>query len=900
MKIKSLFKKDKDSINLEILTEKQMQLNNNIKQELAYDLCVDDIEPVMKGPDAGKYVIFNGEIIAQAILIAIRDKYNPNQKGFGKHYKIGTVSKIIRTARVSGASVLLGHNEITISYDKEAVMLNNAHKKTAQVDAQTRQGIATTSNSLYNTFAKRDVIAHTAVTFDDDDHYSWFALSCVVLSKDKDKVDEVMSRIKMDLDIGSIRHVLPRYGQLSAIKAAIPFSSQIDARYLQKVNKRTIAAMLPLRNDYAEFPLEGPIICSDAETGRPIKICPTKQNPENTFILSPPGSGKTTMILNLASHAIGNDDNVWIIEPKNEDADGTDYINFAEEYHGTVARWGPDGINPSIFIIFYDKDRMGTDIKSYRKAKDDWFDVVENYYRARLGGLNERQAGLLIKSLIDNYIRIGVIDKDGNPINTEKWDIPGALAWPSENDLRVFWKKEYENKDSIYYHDRSIDALIMNTMKSEPGGPLWWAANSHEHFKMYDEENGEKKTGLRIFDISQLPDNMKSAVAIQIMGMCNTLYFPKPNDGKQRIRTYLIFDEVGKLSKVPVLVPYMERCLREGRAPGVTGIFATQDPKLDPDFLDMVKANCKNLFILNNLDPMNIDMFMTAFKIPEQFRGGLMQKTQGQGYYFRNRKGLKIKVEVDEMPEEAMLKSKRGAENSDVECATAHGFEVEDCYREIYEERGFFTPAWLKSEEQKDYPGFKNYTPYDPIGHGGSMSGWIRKDIIKEYKDLKKDGKEMQDRIGPEGEIHYCCVCRIAGWMIRHGFPNVQMHLRDKADITWGEVDNTGKLVNPGISGCLEYEGETTHKDVDEWNGKLERARAFGFKYIIFTGKSTICGEMKGKKGSLVSEFVFPQGEKNLLKELERIRDKMAECKMQNQSINNAFNEQNETLEHSA
>ena len=110
MKIKSLFKKDKDSVNLEILTEKQMQLNDNIKQELAYDLCVDDIEPVMKGPDAGKYVIFNGEIIAQAILIAIRDKYNPNQKGFGKHYKIGTVSKIIRTARVSGASVLLGHN----------------------------------------------------------------------------------------------------------------------------------------------------------------------------------------------------------------------------------------------------------------------------------------------------------------------------------------------------------------------------------------------------------------------------------------------------------------------------------------------------------------------------------------------------------------------------------------------------------------------------------------------------------------------------------------------------------------------------------------------------------------------------------------------------------------------
>jgi hypothetical protein len=525
---------------------------------------------------------------------------------------------------------------------------------------------------------------------------------------------------------------------------------------------------------------------------------------------------------------------------------------------------------------------------------------VENYYRARLGGLNERQAGILIKSLIDNYIRIGVIDKDGNPINTEKWDVPGALAWPSENDLRVFWKKEYDNPNSIYYKDPSIDALIMNTMKSEPGGPLWWAANSHEHFKIYDEENGKKKTGLRIFDISQLPDNMKNAVAIQIMGMCNTLYFPKPNDGQPRKRTYLIFDEVGKLSKVPVLIPYMERCLREGRAPGVTGVFCTQDPKLDKDFLDMIKANCKNLFILNNLDPMNIDLFLDAFKIPEQYMTGLMQKTTGKGYYFRNRKGLKIRVELDEMPKNAMLNSKRGMQNSNATCATAHGFEVEDCYRKIYEERGFFLPAWLKGEPQKNYPGFKNYTPFDPIGHGGSMSCWIRKDLIIYGDGLTKLGKPKQDLIGPEGEIHYCCVCRIAGWMMRQGFPNVEMHLRGKADITWGEVDENGNLVDPENSGCLEYEGETTHKDISDWNGKLERARALGYKHIIFTGKSTVCAEMKGKKGSLVGEFVFPQGEANLLKELERIRDEIAECKMRNLSINRAFTQETEVCKASA
>ena len=183
--------------------------------------------------------------------------------------------------------------------------------------------------------------------------------------------------------------------------------------------------------------------------------------------------------------------------------------------------------------------------------------------------------------MIDNYIRIGVIDKDGNPINTEKWDVPGALAWPSENDLRVFWKKEYENPNSIYYKDPSIDALIMNTMKSEPGGPLWWAANSHEHFKIYDEENGKKKTGLDI-DISQLPDNMKMRLQSKLWE-CAILSISKPNDGKPRKRTYLIFDEVGKLSKVPVLIPHGKMPQR-GAGSGGYRVFCTQDPKLDKDF----------------------------------------------------------------------------------------------------------------------------------------------------------------------------------------------------------------------------------------------------------------------------------------------------------------------------
>lgn len=886
MSIKTWIQKRKHAKLIKNLAEKQMNANADIRQEIAFELCMGDVDPVMKGPDAGKIVIFNGDMYAQAILIAVRDKYNPHAQGFDKHYKISTINKIIRTARTSGASVLLGHNEITISQGKEAGMLRDANKSTELVEAQVNTGNATVTNKMYNSLAKKKVEKHTAITFDGDDHYSWFAMSCVVLSKDKEKVYHVMSAITRDLDIGGIRYSLPRYGQLGAIKAAIPFSSQIDARYLKKVNKRTIAAMLPLRNDLAEFPLEGPIFCTDEATGRPIKIFPTKQNPENTIIVGPPGSGKTTMILNLISHAIALGYHVKLIEPKNEDGDGTDYLNFFIQYNGGIARWGPGGVNPDPLIIFYDKKRMGTSPESYRKAKDDWFEVVQNYYRARMGGLNERQSGLLTKLLIDIYMQRGVINEDGDPINTEKWDEPGAIAWPSPHEFRTYWKEQYENKGSIYYHDPSVDALIMNTMNDEPGGTLWWLANSHEHMNL-----GEN---LQLFDISQLPDSLKSATSIQIMGACNSMYFPKPQDGTPREQTLLIYDEVKNLSQTKELIPYMERSLTEGRAPGITSVFGMQHPLKNKAFMKTIKANSKNLVILDNLDPMNIDEFIEVFKIPEQYRSRLMQKGSGHGIYFRNRHGVNIRVEVDEMPGKALFESERIDGFINGKCSTDHSFEVKDPYREIFENEGFFITKWLKSKVNTTYPGFKNYNPFNPVGNGGSCSAWIRKDLVEEREGLKADGTPKQDLIGPEGEIHYCSVNIIYGWLKDNRFPNVRVHHTDNADITWGEEDEDGKLIDPENSGCIEYTGDGTNEDVDGWNGKLKRAREHKFRHIIFTGKSTVCGEMQGKKGSLVGEYVIPQGPNNLLKELERIRDEMFEKNEEKITISNALTDQTE------
>ena len=847
MSIKSYFQNRKKAQRDEQIITKQSQAL--VTQEIAFMACVNDMKPVTSGPDAGYYVWINKNTLAQGILIGRQDKLNPMQHGYDKHYKINTVSKILTIAKQEKAQVLISHKYITISREIEAIMLKTTKHKSAVVKRQIETGEATTSNITYNSLAERDTNKQTAVVYDGDDHYSWFAMPVVVTGHNKLIVDKVVSRIRAALVRGGIRCEIPQFAQLDVIKAALP-TNQINAKFLQPVNNRTIMSMLPLKNPDAAFPKIGPVICTNAETMAPIKLCPTPQSAEGTIVIGPPGSGKTTLFCNLISHAIGLGYHVKLIEPKNEDSDGTDYINFCNEYDGGISRWGPDGVNPNLLTIYYDKAYMGTSPASYRKAKDDWFEVVQNAHRAWMGGLNERQSGLLTKLLIDIYKQRGVIDEDGNPINTELWDVPGALAWPSEHEFRSFWKEMYEAPGSIYYHDPSVDALIMNTMNAEPGGTLWWWANSHEHMDL--------GKNLQLFDISQLPDNMKSAVSIQIMGACNSLYFPKPANGHERVKTLLIFDEVRNLSQTKELVPYMERSLTEGRAPGITPIFGMQNPLKNKEFMDTLKSNCKNLIILDNLDEMNIDIYMDTFKIQEKYRSGLLLKGCGHGHYFRNRRGTKIRVEVDEMPTQAVLESKRGQEIKPEKAATALAFGVEDAVREIYENEGFFIDNWVIGKAQKTYPGFTDYRVQDPLSTG-RIYARIRTDKIKFIDGKTVDGDDKQDKVGVEGYKHYSTACILSGWINQHKLPNATINHSDKWDI------ESGNLL------CIEIEGSTNHT-VEKLNEKLKAARSAGFKHIIFTGTGAVCNEMMYAEGSLVGEYVYPYGNK-LLRKLEEITE---------------------------
>jgi hypothetical protein len=184
----------------------------------------------------------------------------------------------------------------------------------------------------------------------------------------------------------------------------------------------------------------------------------------------------------------------------------------------------------------------------------------------------------------------------------------------------------------------------------------------------------------------------------------------------------------------------MEKSLTEGRAPGITAFFGMQHPLKDKGLMDTLKANCKNLFILDNLDEMNIDIYMSTFKINEKYRLGLMMKGSGHGHYFRNRVGTKFLVEVDEMPANATFESTRGQLPIPKKATTGAGFEIEEAVRNIYENEGFFVDSWvIGSDGHKSYPGFTDYRVQDPVSTG-RIYAMIRTDKIKFANEIYGTG----------------------------------------------------------------------------------------------------------------------------------------------------------------
>jgi hypothetical protein len=373
------------------------------------------------------------------------------------------------------------------------------------------------------------------------------------------------------------------------------------------------------------------------------------------------------------------------------------------------------------------------------------------------------------------------------------------------------------------------------------GGDYWWMANCKESVDLDND--------LIIFDISQLADNIKNAMSILIMGAVSTRYFPKPNDGTKRRRTYLFFDELGKLLQTPQMIPHVERGFKEARASYITTVVCTQDPEIDEKVLKIIKVNCSNIFLLSNLKQSSIKIFEKVFCLNEKHRPRLLQKGQGIGLYIREPYATNIRISLTGMEEKALLQSEGIAEIRSAEVRDQCSFSLDKEVQWIKDKHGFICENWCEGETT--FPSYEYYNVTDCFGNG-TVNVWIDKDRIEKAKD-----EEHKDKALNQGYKHYSFACQLAGEIVKMGFPEeiVKVNHYNDVDISIGNF--------LGIE--IEMpESKNTKKD---WQEKKQSAES-AYSRVIFTCPSDLEKDIKNAIGRA---FVFPRGI-NLKRELEKCK----------------------------
>lgn len=877
------------------------------KQDLAFLACPDDI---VSDPD-GNYIYINGRTVASSILVGKQNINISFQPNYGDEFLDRfSVEELINISKKEGTAVIWCHIEIPISGEKHNKMFGERINQNERSKIKDKNGDMNSRNAVFNKQAGEKLERNIKASMKGE-RYVYFALIGVVLGKSKKDVDAVIDNIHSKLKDSQIKSIRPKRGHLYSIRMCLP-TNIIHSKFLQIVTATTSAAFLPLRDNSALDEQKGPIFCRDALTKIPIRVNPDLKNPDNTLLITPTGNGKTAVSCAWAGRVVDSGEaKAYMVMPKNENRNkghtkGTDYKTFCEIKSGELVDFSNDGLIPGLLVIPFDEKLFGNKTWAYQLSADNHYDHVENAVGAWLGKeLTPGQKVAQSKRLKKLYQERGILDAKGKVINIQDWGNPDKIKWPSYPEIRnMIW--ETRNPKTNIIPNPSDRSLYDATAKAGEGMPYYRYLSSTRRIRT--EKN------LVVFDLSGLPKNLSDAYCIYLMEYINLAYLPKDPDQPVK-RVYVFWDEIHDLMENYVTAPELIKGARKGRAELVTNIYSTQDTVLPADNFKTLKANCRNIFLFCNLNDTNVDDVMKAFNIDDAYREGLKRQGYEIAYLLRDGFTRDVELTLTKFERQHLFGEKYSSENlsdgqGDEQVAVS-GFAVDECVQNILDYEGFFNEDDVVSGALDDYgPEYKYYNLQNPFGPG-SENCWIRKCLIKL---AEKPGN--QDIIGPEGQkgveghIHYGMGCMSLGWMRRYNrsfpnnqpFPNVRYDHTGGPDIVWGEFDDKGNLLDCENSGCIEIEGNGSH-GLKDWNGKVDRAQASGYKNIIFTGDGTTCKEMKNTKPPLdadyinkVKPYVIPQG-KQFLRKLEDIATEYINRKPQVLSRFEAVTEETEVLE---
>lgn len=534
----------------------------------------------------GKTAIINEETESGCIWIGAPSPINPMVPGFPKNLRPVVLDSILDTMISEDAQIMLTQTLIK----RESLDESNAVDDTlGEIEKAKETQIQQSGRySRRYDYAADDVEMYSRQSYDGDHKTFRHSMVARVDGATRKEVEEIVSMLKFNLDGQNILTELPFGGHLRSIKAGLPTNEIIEETFTD-VQGNTAAMMWPARNPIQTMSRKGVLLGFHSDAKIPLFADFESDDfmSKHFAVFGGSGTGKTTTELYIDYNAAAVNCDYIHISPK-EDM-GTSHLNAIKALNGPLLKIGEGTeYDPNPWMVYFDPATMGESTTARRHAyRRTQISLKKNIEFLIGANFSTPMRAAFVATSKATYLKSGLVDKKGNPLNIEKW--PDGKNWPSYGDWRKTceeWLQD-ESKKSKW---KSIQALLDNTEDMEEGNAWDWM-NNHNTF----DPTGRFIT----IDVSGLEDGVKEAITILLMDIINMrMKTPSLDAYKRKRRTIVTLDEGAALLQNPVMAKYIVKLIREARSGKCSICFDNQDLDGAASILPVLKANTDFIILM--------------------------------------------------------------------------------------------------------------------------------------------------------------------------------------------------------------------------------------------------------------------------------------------------------------
>lgn len=707
--------------------------------------------------DDGKGLTFNGNMKSQLFYIASPSKTDITESGLRKTADPFILDKMMEAVYEKHMDFTLSQLLYKMSSWEET---HETDKELAKLDA-----IRSTEVKQKGRYSRRldhqgdDIENFSKQSFDGVHRTLKQQLIARIDAPDRQTVEFNSTYLQYLLRGHGAYTDVPFGGQLEALRASLA-SNDIVKDSVSKVMSNVASCMWPGRNPIKRLDSEGILIGFASSGGNP--TIPIYWNPENPaynckhlVLFGGSGKGKSTFLQYLLWNATGANCD-WILFVPKEDF-GTSHIDMINALSGALIRIadGENTFNP--FMVFYNPDTQGKELKDRKKAFIRHKESVVNFIRMKAGTqFSPVMEGAFKRVLRELYTDAKVVDVKANPLNIESWKI--GETWPSFTELII--KVDNWLADDIHKKDwASLKAIRGHLTDFEPGEALNFLDN-HETFFPSEPR--------MVIDVSGILPAYQDAITILLVDMINTrLKTPDPSAFKNKKRTIIAFDEGANLLSMTGMAEYIPKMLREARSGKCSIILDNQDPEGVKEILPILKTNTDAMIFFRDMSGTEIQEFEKHFIFSEKDKLILSEKGKGKIYFIKN--GLRLPCQV------ILSKTQRRVIfNEDIQ-EQASGemyseeYQLEEGLEWIRDQEGVMSADWISEMLDVDIRGFRRVGKYWP------PSDDLSRVMFLDETRFTKDVLAGSALIGGESADHWITNALIAGEYRRAGCTEIEI-----------------------------------------------------------------------------------------------------------------------------